>query len=50
MFWIILIISIVICVVVIAMSVITTNKAYAYRHKIDPIPEEHTNNSAQQKD
>jgi cell division protein FtsL len=38
--FIILIIAIVICIFVIAITVATTNKAYSVQHSVDPIPED----------
>jgi Na+-transporting methylmalonyl-CoA/oxaloacetate decarboxylase gamma subunit len=35
-----IIVGVIIVFVVLFLSVITTNKAYKYEHKVDPLPEE----------
>jgi uncharacterized protein YpmB len=38
----ILVICIIIVIVVLALSLITTSKAYDYKHTIDPLEDEHS--------
>lgn len=40
----ILIISIVIVIIVLLLSILTISKGYSYKHTVDPIPEELTEN------
>lgn len=38
MIWVVAIVCIVITIIVVFLSILTLNKGYGYKHKVDPLP------------